>query len=194
MTRAADSAPIVTVRSRQDLRDWLEANHAGPGPVWLAAYRSHHPDYLSPKESTEELLCWGWINSVPRTLDADRSMILIAPRKATSAWSAINKAHVERARASGAVTPAGEAKIAAAQTNGMWGFLDDVERLEVPHDLALALAGAGARAVWNAYPRSVKRGALEWLKMARAADTRVNRIASLTEDAKQGLRPKLFRR
>lgn len=74
-----------------------------------------------------------------RALDADRSMILIAPRNPKSAWSAINKAHVTRAIASGAMTAAGLAKVQAAQANGMWGFLDDVEALEVPPDLAAAL-------------------------------------------------------
>ena len=141
----------------------------------------------------EELLCWGWIDSVTRALDADRSMILIAPRRVTSAWSAINKAHVDRARASGAMTPAGEAKVAAAVANGQWTFLDDVERLEMPPDLAAALE-SGGRAAWDAYPRSVKRGCLEWIKTAKTASTRASRIAEVAKDAASGLRPRLFRR
>ncbi len=136
---AADNAPILTIRSRAELRAWLSEHHTEKGPVWLASFKKHHPDYLPYEPVVEELLCWGWIDSVTRALDADRSMILIAPRNPKSAWSAINKAHVERARASGAMTPAGEAKIAAALANGQWSFLDDVERLEVPGDLAAAL-------------------------------------------------------
>jgi uncharacterized protein YdeI (YjbR/CyaY-like superfamily) len=193
MARAAEDAPILTVRCRADLRNWLEQNHTGPGPVWLATYKKHHPSYMPYEPQVEELLCWGWIDSVTRALDADRSMILIAPRRVTSAWSAINKAHVDRARASGAMTPAGEAKIAAAVANGQWVFLDDVERLDLPADLAAALAG-GNRAVWDAYPRSVKRGCLEWIKTARTAPTRAARIAEVAQDAASGLRPRLFRR
>lgn len=56
------------------------------------------------------------------------------------------------------MTPAGEALIAAAQRNGMWCFLDDVERLEVPADLGAALYTADLRTAWEAYPRSVKPG------------------------------------
>jgi uncharacterized protein YdeI (YjbR/CyaY-like superfamily) len=194
MARAAENAPIVTVRSRQDLRDWLAAHHAGPGPVWLAAYRAHHPDYLSPEDSTEELLCWGWINSLPRALDADRSMILIAPRRQDSAWSAVNKRLVDRARASGAMTPAGEAKIALAKANGMWDFLNDVDALIAPDDLRAALDAAGLRAFWEALPRSVRRGTLEWIKMAKTPDTRDRRIADVVASAGQGLRPSPFRR
>lgn len=98
----------------------------------------------------------GWTGSVTRAPDSDRSMILIAPRRVTSAWSAINKGHVDRARACGAMTPAGEAKIDAAMANGQWAFLDDVERLDLPPDLAAALQ-EGGREVWDASPGSVKR-------------------------------------
>jgi len=165
-----------------------------PGPVWLATFKKHHPDYLPYEAQVEELLCWGWIDSVTRALDADRSMILIAPRNPKSAWSAINKAHVDRARASGAMTPAGEAKVAAAQANGMWTFLDDVERLEVPPDLAAALNDRAGRPVWDAWPRSIRRGTLEWIKTARGAATRADRVAHTAESAAAGTRPRIFRR
>jgi uncharacterized protein YdeI (YjbR/CyaY-like superfamily) len=191
---AADDAPIVTVRSRAELRTWLAAHHATSGAVWLAAYRKHHPDYMSPEEGTEELLSWGWINSVPRALDADRSMILIAPRNPASAWSAVNKALVEKARASGAMTPAGEAKIAEAQANGMWDFLNDVDALIDPPDLTRALAASGTAEFWSAQPRSIRRGTLEWIKTAKTPETRAKRIKDVTDSAAQGLRPSPFRR
>jgi uncharacterized protein YdeI (YjbR/CyaY-like superfamily) len=192
MARAADAAPILTVRTRSDLRDWLAAHHGEKGPVWLASYKRHHPDYLAYEPLVEELLCWGWIDSVTRALDADRSMILIAPRNVRSAWSAINKAHVERARASGAMTAAGEAKIAAAMANGQWTFLDDVDRLEVPDDLAAALGPL--RPGWEDWPRSVRRGTLEWIKTARTAETRAKRIADVQASLADGKRPSPFRR
>lgn len=191
---AADDAPVVTVRTRDELRRWLAANHATARSVWLASFKRHHPDYLPYEPIVEELLCWGWIDSVTRALDADRSMILVAPRNPRSAWSALNKAHVARARDSGAMTAAGEAKIALAMASGMWDFLDDVERLEVPPDLREALARAGGTAGWDGYPRSVKRGTLEWIKTARTAPTRAARIAEVAVSAAAGQRPKPFRR
>ncbi|MEM1152413.1 MAG: YdeI/OmpD-associated family protein, partial [Pseudomonadota bacterium] len=89
------------------------------------------------------------------------------------------------------MTPAGEAAIARAQANGMWSFLDDVERLEVPDDLSQALGDA--RPVFDAYPRSVKRGVLEFIKTAKRAETRAKRIRELAEDASAGMRPRNFR-
>jgi len=104
----------------------------------------------------------------------------------------VNKAHVDRARASGAMTESGEALIAAAQANGMWTFLDDVERLEVPDDLAAAL-GAD-RPVWDGWPRSVRRGTLEWIKTAKRPETRAKRVSDVKNSATAGLRPSPFRR
>lgn len=194
MARAADDAPILTIRSRAELRDWLAAHHTDPGPVWLATFKRHHPDYLAYEPQVEELLCWGWIDSVTRALDADRSMILIAPRSPKSAWSAINKAHVERAVASGAMTPAGLAKVEIAKANGQWDFLNDVDALIAPGDLLAALDAAGQRAFWDATPKSVRRGTLEWIKTAKTSDTRGKRIADVVNSAVQGLRPSPFRR
>jgi len=188
---AADNAPILTIRARGDLRNWLGTNHGTSRSVWLASCKRHQPDYAA---IIEDLLCWGWIDSVTRALNADRSMILIAPRKVTSGWSAIDKAHVERARTSSAMTPAGETKIAAALANGMWDFVTDVDGLQVPGDLTGALGQGVAASGWDAYPKSVRRGTLEWVKTVRTAATRSARIADVASSAAMGLRPKPYRR
>ena len=183
----------VEVRSREELRAWLRDNHASAGTCWLVVYKKHSDHYLPWGEVVSELLCWGWIDSVTRKVDADRTSVRISPRSPSSAWSAVNKAKVEEARAAGLMTPAGEAAIEVAVSSGMWTFLDDVERLEVPEDLASALDG-DRRAVWDAYPRSVKRGTLEWIKTARSGVTRARRIAEVSRATRAGERPAPFGR
>lgn len=182
----------VEVRSRRELRDWLAAHHADSASVWLVTYKKHTDHYLDYGTLIEELLCWGWIDGQTRSVDADRTSVLIAPRNPKSAWSAINKGLVEKARASGAMTPAGESLIRAAQESGMWSFLDDVERLERPDDLNDAL---GERvAAWEDWPRSIKRATLEWIKTAKTAPTRAKRIADVVTSIDAGMRPTPFRR
>jgi uncharacterized protein YdeI (YjbR/CyaY-like superfamily) len=191
---AAETAPILTVHSRAELREWLAANHHLAQAVWLALWKKPHPGYLPYEAVVEELLCWGWIDSTPRTLDATRSRLMIAPRNPKSAWSAVNKAHVMRARAKGAMTPAGEAKVAAAVANGQWDFLNDVDALIDPPDLIERLAATGTADFWADQPRTIRRGALEWIKTARTPETRAKRIRDITDSATQGLRPSPFRR
>ena len=185
-------APRVEIGSREDLRGWLAEHHARAGTVWLVTWRRGSPRHVPWPEVVEELICWGWVDSLPRKLDAERTMLRISPRSPRSAWSGINKRHAEAARAAGRMTPAGEAAIEAAQAAGLWDFLDDVERLEVPEDLAAALGGA--RGGWDAYPDSVKRGTLEWIKTARTAPTRARRVAEVARAAAAGQRPKPFAR
>jgi uncharacterized protein YdeI (YjbR/CyaY-like superfamily) len=191
---AGDDAPVLSIQSRADLRAWLAGNHATAKATWLALWKKPHPGYLAYETVVEELLCWGWIDSTPRTLDAQRSRLMIAPRNPKSAWSAVNKAHVARARASGAMTPAGEAKIADAEANGMWDFLNDVDALIDPPDLTQALAITGSAGFWAAQPRTIRRGALEWIKTAKTPETRAKRIKDVTDSAARGLRPSPFRR
>ena len=112
-------------------------------------------------------MCWCRVDALPRALDGDRTIVLISQRKDTTAWSAVNKAHVARAQASDAMTAAGAARIRAAKANEMWHFLDDVEVPVVPNELATAFAAhPPACARWDAFPTSVRRGILEWIKHA----------------------------
>ena len=188
----AEQLERIVIHDMKDLHNWLRLNHAERTSVWLITGKKHTAYYLSYDEIIDTLLCWGWVDSRTLKVDEDWRGLLIAPRNPKSAWSAINKGKVARLRAEGRMTPAGEALVTAAQANGMWDFLDDVERLEVPQDLAEALGGL--HAVWDAWPRSVKRGTLEWIKTAKQVQTRAKRIAHVAEAAAEGQRPAPFRR
>ena len=189
MARAGEHLERVEVRSRAEWRAWLAANHGRTESVWLVRYRGHHPDHLPYPDAVREALCFGWIDSVPRKLDGDRTMVLMSPRKAGSAWSGLNKRYVAELEEAGLIAPPGRAAIERARADGSWSFLDDVERLEVPDDLAAAFAARpGSREGWEGFPPSARRGMLEWIKRARRAETRAGRIARTAECAARGER------
>jgi uncharacterized protein YdeI (YjbR/CyaY-like superfamily) len=84
--------------------------------------------------------------------------------------------------------------VALAKENGTWSMLDAVEDLVVPDDLARALAARpGARQKWEAFPRSVKRGILEWLVQAKRPETRDKRVVETATLAARGERPNQWR-
>ena len=130
----------------------------------------------------DELLCWGWIDSLPRKLDERRTMVRISPRKPSSRWSRVNKGKVARLDAEGRMRSPGLEAVRVAKANGGWTFLDDVERLEVPDDLAAAF-DAEARAFWDRFPASSRRGILEWIKSARTEATRTRRVRETASKA-----------
>ena len=191
MPRAAEHLEKVEVPSADALWRWLKAHHGQPESVWFVHYKKHVTDkYLPMDDLIEALLCWGWIDSLPRKLDADRTMTLCAPRRAGSAWSAVNKRKVARLIAQGRMQPPGQARIDSALADGSWTFLDDVDALIQPDDLRAALAAVpGAQAGFDAFPRSTRRGVLEWIKTAKKSDTRNARLDKTAQAAAQGKSP-----
>ncbi len=82
---------------------------------------------------------------------------------------------------------AGRRVVEAARTDGSWTMLDAVEDLAVPADLAAAFEAVPAsREQWGAFPRSARRGILEWVVQAKRADTRARRVAETAELAGRG--------
>ncbi|WP_297508630.1 YdeI family protein [uncultured Caulobacter sp.] len=190
MTASGEAFERVEITSRQGLRDWLEANHARADSVWLVTWKIADRERYVPYDAiVEEALCFGWIDSQPRRLDAERSMRLLSPRKAGSGWSKLNRERVERLLAEGRMAPPGLAKIEAAKADGSWQRLDAVETLVAPADLVEALrADAQAKAAFEGFPPSARRAILEWIAAARAPETRARRIAETVSQAALGLR------
>ena len=182
--------------TRSEWRAWLAENHARSAGVWLITYKkgSGKPR-LTYGESVEEALCFGWVDSKPRKLDDERTMLWFAPRKPGSGWSALNKERVQRMIVQGLMAPAGMTKVEAAQQDGSWNALDAVEALEIPPDLETALASHGsARQNFDAFPRSVKRGILEWIVNAKRPATRARRVEETARLAGENVRANQWRR
>jgi len=163
--------------------------------VWLVTWKKDSGGpYLPYDDIVEEALAFGWVDSLPRKLDDRRSMLLVTPRKPASNWSRVNKERVERLTAAGLMAPAGQAVVDAAKASGTWTALDDVENLVEPDDLRAALdADPQARRQWDAFPRSARRGILEWLLNARTAPTRAKRLEEIARLASRGERANQWR-
>lgn len=189
MTKPAVNAEKVEVKTRCDLRIWLQANYLQSQGIWLVTYKKPHQYYLSYNDIVEECLCFGWIDSLPRKLDQTRTMLYISPRKQGSNWSKVNKQRIAKLQQIGLIQEAGLRKIAQAKQDGSWSFLDDVEALIVPDDLQLAFAhNKIAQENWQAFPPSYKRGILEWIKNAKKPETRVKRIQDTVTKAAKNIK------
>lgn len=191
-----DGLERVEVHSRAEWRAWLKMHHTRTEGIWLVTHKKHVVDkHLTNADIVEEALCFGWIDSLPRKLDADRTMLYISPRKPKSVWSAVNKARVERLIASKRMTAAGLRKVKTAQADGSWNTLDAVDALAIPADLARALrADRTARKHFDAFPRGSRKIILYWITSARTAGTRAKRIAETVALAAQNIRANHVRR
>jgi uncharacterized protein YdeI (YjbR/CyaY-like superfamily) len=187
--------PKVEVTSRAALRAWLRKHHRTRGSIWLVTFKKEAGRSHVPYDAiVDEALCFGWVDSLPRSLDGLRSMRRLSPRAPTSAWSKANKTRAARLIREKRMTRAGLAAIAAAKKNGSWSRLDAVEALRLPPDLQAALAASpSAERNLAAFPRSVKRAILEWITQAKRPETRARRIAETVREAARNRRANQYR-
>ncbi len=185
-----DNYQRVEVTSREQWRNWLVDNHQQLESIWLVTYKKHTRDrYLAYDEIVEEALCFGWIDSLPRKLDSERTMLLLSPRRKGSYWSRLNKERVQRLVDLELMTLAGMAKVEQAQADGTWSFLDDVEALVIPDDLAKALAeNPTASKYFENFSPSSKKGILQWIKQSKRETTRTKRISETLAKAEKNIR------
>ena len=160
-------------------RRWLRDNHDKAQGVWLVMYKAATgKTRLGYEDSIPDALCFGWIDSLNKPLDGERTALLFTPRKTGSGWSRTDKERIARLLEAGRMEPPGLAKIAAAKRDGSWTLLDSVEALEVPDDLRRALGAAGLRRFDSLTPGR-KKEHLRTLVTAKRPDTRARRIADI---------------
>ncbi|PZU56366.1 MAG: hypothetical protein DI547_16805 [Sphingobium sp.] len=177
----------VEVASRDELRDWLAANHRQEASVWLVTWKRSVPaKYLSRWVVLDELLCFGWIDGIRRKLDADRTMQLISPRQ-QQVWTKTYKDRVARLERQGMMTDSGRKAVARSKRLGLWNASADIDALLVPDDLRAALDARPLAGEWfDAAAPSYRRNVLRWIKGAVRPETRATRIGELVERSGRG--------
>jgi uncharacterized protein YdeI (YjbR/CyaY-like superfamily) len=171
-------------------RSWLAVNADSARGVWVASWKkASGRDAVAYEDLVEEAICFGWIDSTVNTLDDERGLQLMTPRKARSGWTRLNRERFARLEAEGRMTDAGRRSRDVAEANGSWTIYDAVEDLVEPDELAGALdADPAARAAWDGFPPSARKQMLWWVISARKPDTRANRVAKIVSEAAAGRR------
>lgn len=182
-------------KTRKEWRKWLEKNHQSETSIWLIIYKkgSKTPSVYYP-EAVDEALCFGWIDSKPNKIDENSYYQFFAKRNPKSNWSKVNKEKVKKLIEQGLMHSSGLKMIDIAKQNGAWTALDDVENITIPDDLnALFLKNKTAHKNWEKFPRSSKRGILEWIMNAKKTETRQKRIEETVRLAANNIKANHFR-
>lgn len=163
-------------------RQWLEKNHSGSPGIWFTYYKKESgKPRVSYDEAVEEALCFGWIDSLPRKLDTERSMLKFTPRKPKSVWSRLNKIRVEKLINEKRMMPAGLAAIELAKKNGSWHTLSASDEAaagnKVPPELEkLFSRNKKADQNFQQFSLSIRKQFLYWIDSAKRPETRAARI------------------
>jgi uncharacterized protein YdeI (YjbR/CyaY-like superfamily) len=174
-----------------DLRRWLEKNHAKETEL-LVGFLKKKPGRTSLTyfEALDEALCFGWIDGVKRSLDADRYCQRFSPRKAKSVWSLVNVRKVEALAAAGRLAPAGLKAFEArdAKRTGIYSF-EQRSALTFDREATRTLrARPDAWRFLEAQPPGYRRLVAFWVMSAKKPETRQRRLARLIEDSAKGRR------
>ncbi len=181
---------IVHFSSQGEFRKWLVKNHAAAGELFVG----FHKKYSGKKgatysEALDEALCFGWIDGVRRSIDADSYMIRFTPRKPKSIWSLVNVRHVERLQKAGKMAEPGLKAFALREKHrtGIYSFEQKRPGLSAKFKKLFRANGPA----WEFFCRQApwyQRTAGHWVVRAKQEETRLRRFAKLVEVSVNGQR------
>lgn len=181
--------------NKQAWRKWLEENHINEQGVWLIFYKkSSATPNLSWSEAVDEALCFGWIDSVKKSIDSEKYKQYFGKRKDKSNWSRVNKEKIKLLTEKGLIRKMGLRSVAIAKENGSWNILDSVENLEIPSELNKEFKkNPEAETYFLSLSKSVRKTILYWVVSAKRAETKQKRIEEIVQSALNQEKPKPFR-
>ncbi|MCL4868906.1 MAG: YdeI/OmpD-associated family protein [Anaerolineae bacterium] len=169
------------VHKREEWRAWLMAHYQTERDIWFIFYRkgSGQPS-LPYNDAVEEALCFGWIDSIVKSLDDERRAQRFSPRQPKSSYSQLNIERLRRLVAQGLVMPEVQASLGDMLT----------QPFVIPPDiLAVMQATPQVWANFQRYSEPYQRIRIAFIDSARSRsdefEKRLNYFLRLTAQDKQ---------
>ena len=187
---AAQSSRTRFFASAKEIRAWLESNH-GNEPFLVVGFQKKNAGIagLTYSEALDAALCFGWIDSVRKGIDADRYSIRFSPRKPNSIWSRVNIKRAEELIARGLMHPAGLKAFAAKCEGGTKRYSYEQGELELPEKYLTQLRkNQQAWLFFQKTPAGYQRKAAGWIMSAKQSQTQERRLERLISASAQNER------
>jgi uncharacterized protein YdeI (YjbR/CyaY-like superfamily) len=140
-----DPARIKAFATEAAFERWLSTHHDREPELWLKVFKkdSGVPS-VTCAQALDVALCWGWIDGLRKSLDAQAFLQRYSPRRPRSLWSQINRDHVARLTNAGRLTEHGQRQVDLARADGRWqrayAPIRSASIASVPADLKKAIA------------------------------------------------------
>lgn len=177
-------------RTPAAFRAWLEKHHATHADLWVGFYKRHSAKQgITYQEALDEALCFGWIDGIVKSVDADSYMHRFTPRKATSHWSNVNVRRFAELDADGQVASAGRAAFErrTAERTGKASFELPPAEFTAAQERALK-ANKTASTFYDKQPPSYKKVVKHWVTRAKQEATKERRLSVLIDCCERGER------
>src|SRR5947209_431820 len=107
-----DIGTRLSVGSAKEWRGWLEAHSASERDIWVVFYKKGSGKRgITLPEAIEEALCFGWVDSQLKGIDAESYALRFTPRGKNSHWSAANRDLARRLLHEGRMSDRGRAAL-----------------------------------------------------------------------------------
>ncbi len=186
----------IYIEDKHQLRSWLDKNHDSYKGIWLVYDKKNSGKRtLSYDELVEEVLCFGWVDSLPRSKNGNQAMYYISPRKPKSPWSKLNKQRIEKLTIEKRIARAGLEFIERSKKDGSWISYDNIENLVVPVELKTAFSkNRKAEENFNNFSNSNKKQILWYISSAKQEETKNKRITQIVAEAAKNNNPLEYRK
>jgi uncharacterized protein YdeI (YjbR/CyaY-like superfamily) len=130
------------ITSRKDWRAWLKKNYKTAKEIWLVYPKKETGrPRIAYNDAVEEALCFGWIDSIVKTLDPESTVQRFSPRKPKARYS---QANIERLRSLVA-----KKEVISEVTESVQALLN--EKFKTPPDILKAIKAN--REAWKNFQR-----------------------------------------
>jgi uncharacterized protein YdeI (YjbR/CyaY-like superfamily) len=182
------ASKLTAFKTPVQFRAWLAKNHKTSSELPLQIFKVHAADRgVTYAQALDEALCYGWIDGVRRSVDADSFSIRFTPRKPRSIWSRINVGHAERLIKAGRMTKAGLAAFEARDEKRTAVYAFENQPKELSPELAKIFKAN--KTAWTFFEKQApyyRRIVSFWVMGGKQEATRARRLEALIECCARG--------
>ena len=189
--RSSTSRVPLFFATPSDFRGWLERHHASAAELWVGFHKksSGRPSITWP-ESVDEALCFGWIDGIRKSLDADSYVIRFTPRRRGSIWSEVNVGRVKSLKREGRMRPAGLGAFTKRdpKKTSLYAYEQRHSAELSPEELKTFKSQKRAWDFFQSQPPGYRQLAAWFVVTAKQPATRARRLTRLIADSAAGQR------
>lgn len=178
-----------------DWRKWLAENHDKETELVVGYYKKDTgKSSITWPESVDQALCFGWIDGIRKSIDAESYTIRFTPRKPGSNWSWVNIKRFGELAEEGLVHPTGQAAFDKRkdEKSKVYSY-EQRDIIELAEDYLRQLkANKAAFEFFEAQAPSYQKSVRYWIMSAKRPETRQKRLETLIEDSANGRRIRQF--
>ena len=164
-----------------EFRSWLEKNHKTSTEILVGFYKvGTGKPTITWSESVDQALCFGWIDSIRRTVVAESYSIRFTPRNPKSIWSEVNIKKTELLIESCMMTPTGMELFENRKEDNSKLYSYENKPVELSAEMQLKFeSNPEAFAYFQKQSNTYKRTSYFWILSAKRPETQQARLEKL---------------